>query len=312
MQRGCEAINRLWKLGAMSHNEKCIAMPCHSHGHFLWFPGLTFILFHQNKNVYSSFLQIAIFNPLGWGVLEPVALPVSSSALVVRSAANASVPATVLPADPARSRQIVQNRESVSVADFTLHFNADVPAFGFAFYTVSNSDFREEADASVLPTAKAQPQPSSNTLDDDFLVIGNDYLTLSFSRHSNLLSSITDVQRNVTLSCSQQLMYYEAEGHLLVDFKHKRCLSWPLYRCALLILVSGTALVPTFSYLATTPQSLLRVHPLSLWQVRFPLRLLSFDDEHRGRIAWWSAGSEAAVCLVGRNHLSLASRNGSR
>ena len=270
------------------------------------------MLFHQNKNVYSWFLQIAMFNPLGWAVVEPVALPVSSSALVVRSAANASVPATVLPADPARSRQIVQNRESASVADFTLHFNADVPAFGFAFYTVGHADFHEEADASVPPTAKAQPQPSSSTLDGDFLVIGNDYLTLSFSRHSNLLDSITDVQRNVTLSCSQQLMYYEAEGHLLVDFKHKRCLSWPLYRYALLILVSGTALVPTFSYLATTPQSLLRVRPLSLWQVRFPLRLLSFDDEHRGRIAWWSAGSEAAVCLVGRNHLSLASRNGSR
>ncbi len=122
----------------------------------------------------------------------------------------------MLPADPARSHQIVQNRESASVPDYTLHFNAAVPAFGFSFFAVNSVGVDEE------PTAGTEPKILNDSVVEDFLV-GNEYLTLSFSSETKLLSSITDLQRNVTLSCSQQLMYYEAEGHLLIDMKHKKC-----------------------------------------------------------------------------------------
>jgi hypothetical protein len=129
----------------------------------------------------------------------------------VRNSAKAVIPSVVLPADPARSRQIMQNRESASVPAFVLHFTAAVPAFGFSFFSVS---------AAELPPAPSSPNGTSS---EDPLVVANEYLSLTFSRETKLLSSVTDLQRNVTLSCSQQLLYYEAEGHLLFDFKHKRC-----------------------------------------------------------------------------------------
>jgi hypothetical protein len=168
-------------------------------------------------------LQISIFNPQGWDIVEPVAVPVSSADLVVRSSQNTTVAATVLPTDPARSRQIVQNRESASVSDFTLHFNAVVPAFGFSFYTViSTADAHQEG---VAASANSEEflASSDKTLNENFLIVRNDYLSLSFSRDTNLLSFVTDIQRNETISCSQNLMYYEAEGHLLIDFMHKKC-----------------------------------------------------------------------------------------
>jgi hypothetical protein len=147
---------------------------------------------------------------LSWNVDEPVAIPVSSAFLLVRNSANAVIPSSVLPTDPARSRQIMQNRESASAPAFTLHFTASVPAFGFSFFSVG---------AAELPPA---PSPPSGAGSEDPLVVANEYLSLTFSRETKLLSSVTDLQRNVTLSCSQQLLYYEAEGHLLFDFKHKR------------------------------------------------------------------------------------------
>ena len=128
----------------------------------------------------------------------------------------------MLPADPSRSHQIIQNRDSASVSDYTLHFNAAVPAFGFSFFTVSLADFDEELLSAAAPTAGSEPRSLDDSDGEDFLVVGNEYLTLSFSSETKLLSSITDVGRNVTLSCSHQLMYYEAEGHLLIDNKHKK------------------------------------------------------------------------------------------
>ena len=170
----------------------------------------------------SRSLQISVFNPNGWDVDEPVALPVSRAALVVRSSSNTIIPSTVLPVDPARSHQIVQNRESASVPDYTLHFNAAVPAFGFSFFAVNSVGVDEERHVAA-PTAGTEPKSLNDSVVEDFLVVGNEYLTLSFSSETKLLSSITDVRRNVTLSCSQQLMYYEAEGYLLIDMKHKKC-----------------------------------------------------------------------------------------
>ena len=162
-----------------------------------------------------------MFNPLGWDVEESVALPVSSAALIVRSATNATVPSTILPTDPARIHQIIQNRESASVSQFTLHFNAAVPAFGFAFFTLSSADPLDEA-ITAAPTFEAASETLKNAVKEDFLVISNEYLSLSFSHDTKLLAAITDVQRNVTLSCKSQLMYYEAEGHLLADIWHKK------------------------------------------------------------------------------------------
>jgi hypothetical protein len=167
-----------------------------------------------------TFPQIAVFNPLGWAIDELVALPVSTAALVVRNHDSSLVPSTVLPADQARSDQIIQNRESSSIPSFTLHFSAAVPPFGFSFFTVSPADHLEESDT---PAAHSTPTSVDDTLVDDFLAIQNEYLALYFSSETKLLSAIRDVQRNITLSCSQQLMYYEAEGHLLIDTKHKRC-----------------------------------------------------------------------------------------
>ncbi len=159
--------------------------------------------------------------------MEAVAVPVANAALIVRSSLNATVPATILSADPARSHQIAQNRESPSVPPFMLHFSAAVPAFGYAFYTAISADLHEEAGAAISAAAKAVPAPSSDdALDGDFIVVGNDYLSLSFSRQTNLLSSVTDIKRNTTISCSQTLLYYEAEGHLLIDFKHKKCVAF--------------------------------------------------------------------------------------
>ena len=146
-------------------------------------------------------------------------MPVSNAALIVRSAANATVSSTVLPADPARTNQIIQNRESTSVSDFTLHFNAAVPAFGFAFFTVSSTEALDEA-ITAVPKVEAVSKSHKNA--DDLTVISNEYLTLSFSPETKLLSTITDIQRNVTISCQNQLMYYEAEGHALADVWHKK------------------------------------------------------------------------------------------
>jgi hypothetical protein len=124
------------------------------------------------------------------------------------------------------------------VPGFTLHFNAVVPAFGFSFYTVSSAEFHKEADSAASANAGAVPDLSNTALDGDFLAISNEYLTLSFSRETNLLSFVTDVKRNATISCSQKLMYYEAEGHLLVDMKHKRCVC--IFR--VFFLMNGTTL----------------------------------------------------------------------
>ncbi len=242
-----------------------------------------------------------------------MAVPVSSAALFVRNSQNASVPATVLSSDPARSHQIVQNRESASVPGFTLHFNAVVPAFGFSFYTVSSAEFHKEADSAASANAGAVPALSNIALDGDFLAISNEYLTLSFSRETNLLSFVTDVKRNATISCSQKLMYYEAEGHLLVDMKHKRCVC--IFRVFFfdewynLIFESAPGLM--FSFLETILRSHSRAFPPSLLQV-CGFFVSSFDDANRRRFARWSARSEVTVCLVGRNHVSPSARHGTR
>ena len=57
-------------------------------------------------------LQVSVFNPHGWSVDEPVTFPVSSPSLAVRNSANTILPSTVLPADAARTNQIMHNRDS--------------------------------------------------------------------------------------------------------------------------------------------------------------------------------------------------------
>jgi hypothetical protein len=172
-------------------------------------------ILHLQQQQRSFFPKISVFNPQSWDIEEPVAVPVSIAALVVRDSSNATVPSTVLPVDLARSHQIIKNRESFSVSDFTLHFNAVVPAFGFSFFTVTPSDLLEKPAAAL--------HSANDAVNKKVLVVGNGYLSLSFSPETNLLASITDVKRNVTLPCTQQLLYYEAEGHLLIDTKHKKC-----------------------------------------------------------------------------------------
>lgn len=187
-------------------------------------------ILHQQQQR-SFFPKISVFNPQSWDIEEPVAVPVSIAALVVRDSSNATVPSTVLPVDPARSHQIVQNRESASVPDFMLHFNAAVPAFGFSFFTVTPADHLPEKPATAAATVAAPAaalHPVNDAVSKKALVVGNGYLSLSFSPETNLLASITDVKRNVTLPCTQQLLYYEAEGHLLIDTKHKKCARCPV------------------------------------------------------------------------------------
>ncbi len=277
-----------------------------------------------------TLLQVSVFNPHGWSVDEPVTFPVSSPSLVVRTSANAILPSTVLPADAARTNQIVHNRDSPSLPPFALHFTASLPAFGFAFFTVRS------ADAAAAPGQIETPHHAAGA---EPLVVGNEYISLSFSRETNSLSSVTDVRRNVTLTCSQQLLYYEAEGHLLLDFKHKRCRLFVLNlreSRSFFVRSSGAyvflprnnsplafegipSLVVAGAAVSATPHSLPLFPSIA---ASFPfnrclfslqsLPLFPSQTAHRRRVSRWSAGSAPAVFALGGHHLSPVPRSGTR
>ncbi|XP_072104661.1 lysosomal alpha-mannosidase [Mobula birostris] len=143
---------------------------------------------------------VTLYNPLARAVRTYVRLPVNGSSYVVSDPEGSSVQNQVV-AVSAFTKAV---RKDQGYVVNELVFEAQLPALGFATYSVSRKPERFTFHRLVRPPSKHQDGKKNA------LSIKNEYVRVLFDQNTGLISAIENLHKNLSLPVTQNFYWYRA------------------------------------------------------------------------------------------------------
>ncbi|XP_068670671.1 lysosomal alpha-mannosidase-like isoform X1 [Montipora foliosa] len=172
-------------------------------------PAMTFCD-HLNISVCAESEQkeaftVTIYNAIARQVSAMIRLPLAVGSMAVYGPQGHPVESQILPISDATKQVQKEQNQGQSVSSFEIVFNAELPALGFATYFINSTK------SSRLKELFREP-PKKLRKDSEEVSIENEYIQLTFSSDSGLLTSMTDKSSKVTSKLTQNFYWYRGSA----------------------------------------------------------------------------------------------------